>query len=459
MNYLKKSLVILFFQFILFSYGQSKEININTFKVYGNDKADVTGNFDKAIEYISTNGGTLYIPKGNYYLDNKNRIRKGINNNSYIFLVKNNFKIKLNKEAVLYYRNNFKGFRFRSTQDPNDKTINNFEVEIEGGTIDCSANYTVKTKGNPDIWAFVGETLKRFKATNMVVRNLYGTAAIGAGFNDVNLISDNRFENVTGNPLDYIDNHGNGIYIANSKSYEVKNNKVINNLNITKRLGTVGICIEGEGIGDGVISGNEVTGYDRGIHVEHTEGTSTIINNHLIGNSSGVVLWDNNGYKQIVESNIISNKGLSKNNKPILYTSAPLLILGYNTNEGTIIKGNTITLEKDFFIPNELLQVTSNNVAISNNTFYDETGTLSLSIAQGRGQKQKVRNISFFSNKVKGAKLYVYDASDVNVSDNQFDVDEAVFSFDNSNNVYKNNSFPVRRSANKIQLFGKYMIR
>lgn len=457
MSNLKKIFPILFFHFAFLIYSQSKEVNINNFKVYGNDKLDDTSNFDVAIEYIVKNGGTLYIPKGEYFLDNKRRIRNGVNNNSYIFLVSNNFKIKLDKEAVIYYKNDFKGFRFRTTQNPNDKTVNKSEIEIEGGIIDGSDNYVSKTKGDPNIWGFVGETLKIFKVKNMTVKNLYGTAAIGAGFNDYVEVTGNSFQNVTGNPIDYIDNHGNGIYIANTKSYEVKNNTIINNIEKTKRLGTVGICIEGEKIGDGTISGNTVTGYDRGIHVEHTSGTSTILSNHLIGNSSGVVLWDNNGYKQIVDSNIITNKGLLKNNKPILYTSAPLLMLGYNTNAGTIIKGNIITLEKEFFIPNEILQITSSGVVVSQNSFFDASESLSLSIAQGRGQNQKVKKINFISNKVTGAQLLVYDASDVNISDNQFDISEVVLSFDNSNNIYRNNSFSKKRLMKKNQLFGKYI--
>lgn len=456
MNSLKKTLIILFFHSALFFYSQSRELNINEFKVYGNDKLDDTQNFDVAIEHIVKNGGILYVPKGNYYLDNSRRTRKGINNNSYIFLVNNSFKIRLDKEATIYYKNDFKGFRFRTTQDPNDKTINKFNVEIDGGTIDGSSNYVSQSKGDPNIWAFLGETLKTFKVTNMTVKNLFGTAAIAAGFNDHVQISGNFFENVTGNPLDYIDNHGNGIYIANNKSYEVNNNKIINYLEKTKRLGTVGICIEGEKIGNGIISGNTVTGYDRGIHVEHTSGTSTIFRNNLIGNSSGVVLWDNNGYKQIVDSNIITNNGLNKNSKPILYTSAPILMLGYNTNAGTIIKGNTITIEKDFFIPNEILQITSSSVTVSENTFFDSSGTLALSIAQGRGQNQKVKQIRFISNKVTGGKILVYDASEVNISDNQFDISDAVFSFDNSNNIYKNNSLSKKRLMNKVQLLGKY---
>ncbi|WP_336958332.1 hypothetical protein [Chryseobacterium contaminans] len=455
MIHFKKFIAIVFFHCILLSYSQYKEVNITSFKVNGNDKIDDTQNFDTAIEYVSKNGGTLYIPKGNYYLDNKKRIRKGVHNNSYIFLVNNNFKIKLDKEAILYYKNDFKGFRFRTVENPNSKTINKYNVEIDGGVVDCSNNLGLKVKNNPEVWAFLGETLRSFKVTNLTVRNLYGTAGIGAGFNDFVEINNNNFQNVTGNPSDYIDNHGDAIYISNTKSYNVKDNRIVISLNETKRLGRVGICIEDK-VGNGTISNNFVSGYDRGVHVELITGTSTIFKNELIGNSSGIVLWNNNGYKQIIDTNIINNKGLSKSSKPFLYTSAPILLLGYDSNLGTIIRNNIIIIDKDYFIPDELLQVTSSNTEIYNNSFSDPSKTLSLSIAQGKSNKERVRNVSFNDNKVLAKNINVYDSSSINVSNNQFDITDAVFSFDNTENIYKNNIFSKTLSSKKVQIFGKF---
>lgn len=455
MNF-KKIISIFIIHFFFFSLGQQKEINIKEFGVNGNDRLDDIHNFDRAIEYISKNGGVLYIPKGDYYLDNKKRSRIGVYNNSYIFLINTSFKIKMDREAILHYKNDFKGFRFRSTQDPTDKTVNKYEVEIDGGIIDCSLNNVTKVKDNPNIWAFVGETLKKFQVSNMTIKNLYGSAGITSFSNDVAVISSNTFQNVTGNPDDYFDNHGNGIYIGDTKTYEVSNNKIINNLEQSKRLGTVGICIEGGKPGNGVISNNFVSGYDRGVHVELINGTSNIIKNQLIGNSSGVVLWNNNGYKQIVESNIINNKGLNRNIKAILYTSAPILLLGYNTNSGTIIKNNTVTIEKDFFIPNNIIQITSGGVSVTNNIFLDNSKTLSLSISQGEGDEKRVNGVIFSGNKITVASIYVYDGSNLNISNNEFDINEAVISFDTSRNVYKNNTFPKGKGPKKVQLLGKY---
>ncbi|WP_155859155.1 right-handed parallel beta-helix repeat-containing protein [Chryseobacterium oranimense] len=438
------------------SCAQDKIININTFYVKGDDQIDDTAGFDTAIEYIGKNGGTLYIPKGNYYLNNKKRTRKGVYNHSYIFLINQSFNIKLDKEAVLHYANDFKGFRFRSTQDPTSKTINKFNVDIDGGIVDAALNYKTKVKNNPEMWAFVGETLDRFKVTNMIIRNHYGTSGIGAYSNNYTDISDNTFENVTGNPYDYVDNHGNGVYLNGVKSYLIKNNKVINNILETRRLGTVGICIEGSKSGNGTITNNTVTGYDRAIHIELVDGTATIYKNYLIGNSSGVVLWNNNGHMQIVDSNIITNKQLDKQNKPILYTSAPILMLGYETNTGTVIKNNVITIEKDYFIPQNILQITSSDVNVTNNTFSDFSKSLSLSVAQGRGNKERVKGIVFASNKVLGKRLDVYDGSNIDISGNDLNISEMVLSFDNSANVYKKNIVPNEKLNKNVEIFGKY---
>lgn len=444
--------IIIFSAVLIPLVGQSNYVNIEQFSVYGADKIDDTQQFDKAIEYISKRGGTLFVPKGNYYLDNSKRQRMGIYNNSYIFLISNSFKIILDEGAVLYYKNGFRGFRFRSTQDPNDKTINQFSVEIIGGQIDGIENFNKRVLNNPEIWGIVGETLKDFKVNNMQIKNFKGSAGITSYSNDYVNISNNRLINVTGNPFDLIDNHGDGIYIANTGSYIVNNNIITNDLT-DNRIGRVGICIEYEHSLNGTISNNVVSGYDRGVHIELINGTATIYQNRLIGNSSGIILWNNHGNKQIIESNTIDNVGLSSRNKPILYTASPILMLGHNTNNNTVIKDNTVVLQRGSFIPNNILQVTSSNVQIYGNTFNDNSRTLALSIAQGKNSKERVSNIDFSNNTVDCKSILVFDGSNVRITNNTFNVEEGIFSFDNSNNYLKNNSESRQAVIKKL---GKY---
>ncbi|MCA6069109.1 hypothetical protein JI747_018235 [Chryseobacterium sp. RG1] len=448
-------LLIFFFHSLL---GQS--VNIEKFNVNGNDRNDDTITFDNAIEYITKNGGTLSIPKGNYYLNNDFRKRKGVHNNNYIFLISRSFTIKLNKGAVLHYQNGFKGFRFRSVADPDDKTIRKYEVIIDGGIINAVNNITTIPKiGNPEMWGFVAETLHNFTVKNLEVKNFRGTAAVASYSNDIFEIENSNFLNVTGNPYDLVDNHGDAIYVANTLAYKIVNNNATNSITSKNRIGRVGICIEYEGCGNGLIENNIVNGYDRGVHVELIKGSALIRNNRLIGNSSGIVLWNNYKNKQVIDSNIISNRGLQINNKSLLYTSAPIIMLGYNTNNNTTIINNQITIDKNFYRPRNILQITSSSIDVKNNKFIDETNELSLAIAQGQSDKEKITNINFSNNIVQTKIVNAYDVSNLNINGNKFDISEMTISFDNSKNIYKNNKFGENLQKKRINILGKYSLQ
>lgn len=440
--------------FILFTsllFSQNLLTNIESLDVIANNDIDVTDKFDKAIEYVCKNGGTLYIPKGIYNLDYKNRHRSGIYNNNYIFLVSKSFNIIMDGEAVLVFKNGFKGFRFRTTQDPTDRTINRFDVKIKGGIIEGSNNDFGKIKGNPEIWSFVGETLNKFTVENLKVHNFKGSSGVASYSNNYFEIKKSTFTNVTGNPNDLIDNHGDAIYIANTKNYHIDSNNINNTISLNNRIGRVGICIEYEKSGDGTISNNLISGYDRGVHIELINGNTLVKDNRIIGNSSGVVLWNNQGYKHSIISNHISNWGLSKENISILYTSSPILMLGYNTNNGTVIQNNDIKISRQYFLPKNMLQITSSNILVSNNIFNDETKTLTLSIAQGKGNKEKVENIIFSNNQVYCKSIDVYDATNLNITQNNFQIIDGALSLDYKKNILKNNIF-----SNEIKIYGNY---
>ena len=448
--------LILYLIFLNFSNTNSDTIiNIERFGAFGNDINDDTNQFDAAVEYISRNGGILYVPKGEYILDNNNRNRSGLYGHSYIFVISNNIEIILDKEAVLRYKNGFKGYRFRSVTDPTEKTVNRYSVKISGGIINGLHNFNKKVSNNPEMWGFVGETLNNFTVTDLRIENFYGTAGLASYSNNFTEINDIRMYNVTGNPFNLTDNHGDGIYIANTKNYMINNNVIINNIE-ERRIGRIGICIEYEISEDGRIFSNEICGYDRGIHIELTKGTSNIINNNLHGNSSGIVLWNNHGYGQIIDNNNITNEGLPKNNISLLYTSAPILLLEYNSNNGTIIKNNRIEIREDFFIPNNLTQITSSNLLIAKNIFADKSNTLSLSVAQGRSNEKRVRNIIFKENDVSCNALYVYDGTNIGVDDNILNVDIITLSFDDSNNSFKRNR--INKKSTILKLFGKNLL-
>lgn len=184
---MNKTVLLFLFLFVRL-YSQDLFYSITDFGVKASANVAVTREFDAAMDKLCLTGGTLVIPAGNYILDNKYRVRTSVNSGSYIFLIKNNIKIILDKDATLIYKNGFKGFRFRSLKDPTPNSEKKYSVQIIGGTIDGSQNWVAKVKNNPNICAFVGEFLQSYSIENLKIKNLYGTAGIGAY----------RCENVTG---------------------------------------------------------------------------------------------------------------------------------------------------------------------------------------------------------------------------------------------------------------------
>lgn len=457
----KKMNIMVFFWFLFFLAFQniySQSFNVENFGVNGFDMNDDTVNFDKAIEHMCQMGGTLHVPKGNYYLNNLVRDRIGVNGNNYIFVTSKSFTIKLNKDAVLHYQNNFKGFRFRSTNDPDENTINKYQITLEGGVIEASNNFKDELiYGNPEIWGIVGETLESFSVENLTVKYFNGTAAIASYSNNNFTIINSNFINVTGNPKDLADNHGDAIYSANTSSYKIIGNKITNSLTGGNRIGRIGICIEYERSKGGIIEKNIINGYDRGIHIELIKGNTTIFENKLEGNISGIVLWNNYNYKQSVKNNIITNYGLKKHTQNILYKSCPILLLQYNTNNGAEIVNNNIIIYNEYFLPQEMMQVTSSNVKIVGNNFLDYSRTLSFSVSQGKSSKERVSNIQFKDNTLSTKRFIAYDGSTLEIQNNILDIDELILSFDNSKNIYRSNNIKQTSGRKpKINLYGKY---
>lgn len=455
-----KIIIALFLSIGFFSFckAQNNQINITSFNVNGTDQKDDTHNFDIAVEYIAMRGGILYVPAGEYILDQKMRKRSGVNNNSYIFLAQKDFIIKMHKDARLIFKNAFQGFRFRSTYDPNENSLHKLNISIQGGIVDGSLNNNYHKINNPQIWAFVGEYLNSFKVTNLFIRNIAGTAGIASYNNKAFSAQNNILINVSGNHNDYVDNHGDGIYISNTHTYHVEKNIILNTNKRSDRLGRIGICLEYESTNNGQIYANTIRGYDRGIHVELIKGTAVISNNVLEGNLSGIVLWNNYKFKQIIANNDISNIGLESNIQPILYTNAPILLLGYDLNRGTEIINNKISIYNEYFIPKHLIQITSSEMKILGNTIKDFSNTLSLSVSQGKSANERIYNIQFIDNKLLSKSLLAYDGSQLFIENNELEIEEIILSLDNTNNTYRGNVVKgnINGKQPKVRLYGKY---
>ncbi|MCH5719949.1 hypothetical protein [Niabella hibiscisoli] len=185
------------------------------------------------------------------------------------------------------------------------------------------------------------------------------------------------------------------------------------------------------------------------------------MSNIIEGCVSGIVLWNNYGQPQIIRSNKISNKNLTSKVNPILYTSAPILLIGYNSNNGSIIENNIITvtkIERNSYMPKQLLSITSSNVKLLNNIFVDSSQSLRAFIGQGKSSNEIVTNIEFSGNQLQCLEFITSDAEALTVQNNKFVSKFGAFLFKDkatgssskkiSKSVIKNNVFAVEKSLN-----------
>ncbi|MDY3479733.1 right-handed parallel beta-helix repeat-containing protein [Riemerella anatipestifer] len=436
-------------------FSQERSYRLEDWGIRPDASCSVTASFDRAVDFICKNGGRLKIPKGRYILDGRGRVREGVNRTSYIFLTEKSFQIEMDPEAVLVFKNNFEGFRFRTVTDPNENTVNSLSVEISGGRVLAEDNFRMDAKNNPMMWGFVGETLDEFTVRDLQVESFYGSAAIACYSSNFARIERCVLLNVTGNPNDLVDNHGDGIYVANVLGYTITDNTIRNTITKERRIGRIGVCIEYEKSGNGLIRNNQISGYDRGIHVELIKGTATVMANRLIDNSSGIVLWSNYGYPQIIQDNVIKYAALPKDHFVMLYASAPILMLGYEGNRGSHIVNNRIEISKDGFLPNDILQVTSSDTQVLGNEIDDASQSLVVAV-QGKATNERIFKVRLVKNIIKAKALLSYDATEVHLLDNVLEVSEVTAAFDDSDNRFMGNKIVGRIPKSNLRFYGTY---
>ncbi|WP_367329720.1 hypothetical protein [Sphingobacterium multivorum] len=103
------------------------------------------------------------------------------------------------------------------------------------------------------------------------------------------------------------DSYGDAVYVADCNKFLISNNLINNNFELTLSLGRGGIVIE-DYTSNGIIQGNKIIGYDRGIHIENTFGSINIINNSFKDNRIGIYLWSDGNNKAEVPIAIQSNR-------------------------------------------------------------------------------------------------------------------------------------------------------
>ena len=188
------------------------------------------------------------------------------------------------------------------------------------------------------------------------IKNFPATCGIFAEVSDNISIIDNVVKNCSIYVTPVGDTNGDGIYVRTTKNSIIKNNIV--DIDDSIQIGRCGICHEN--YASGIIENNTISGYDRGIHIEHCYDYNTVRNNHITRCHSAIMLWADSDYKNTgniayitIENNYISNKGMvkssinSKNYTPLTYGRAIISLLNaagdsHEENKRTEFINNTI---------------------------------------------------------------------------------------------------------------------
>ena len=237
-------------------------------------------------------------------------------------------------------------------QNPSDYCII-FNESVKTIVENCTFDGTGSTEDYVSTnfyWGFNALSIYKCPVTivkNSTFKNLPAECGIFAEEQKFISIINNTFLNCSIRKITN-DTAGNAVYIRTTDKAVIKNNRV--SLDDTIQIGRCGICFELRTQGD--IIGNDISGYDRGIHVENCDDRAiNIINNKVNRCVSALLLWGNANSKILVSNNVFSNKDMDysnpNNNTPLTYARAIVNLFNVsatstNENRYLIFKDNII---------------------------------------------------------------------------------------------------------------------
>ena len=237
-------------------------------------------------------------------------------------------------------------------QNPSDYCII-FNESVKTIVENCTFDGTGSTEDYVSTnfyWGFNALSIYKCPVTivkNSTFKNLPAECGIFAEEQKFISIINNTFLNCSIRKITN-DTAGDAVYIRTTDKAVIKNNRV--SLDDTIQIGRCGICFELRTQGD--IIGNDISGYDRGIHVENCDDRAiNIINNKVNRCVSALLLWGNANSKILVSNNVFSNKDMDysnpNNNTPLTYARAIVSLLNVsatstNENRYLIFKDNII---------------------------------------------------------------------------------------------------------------------
>lgn len=406
-------IIVLTFVISSFKSESAKTFNVLDYGAKGDGVTDNSKAFTNCMkEAVKSENSVVIIPYGNYkintaidfyFTDQKIEV-KGV--------------LKGGQKPVIFTDNYITLFSARGYSFPDQSkgsiTISNLKFSGKKSVFSAKHPYVKK---NIFFYGIYVADKNRVDINNVEVNNIYGQG-IGIINTSMKMDGKGRFAYVSianSSVLDcwgynpQIDNYGDGIYVGNTITGNITNNIVKNNPAVTKQLGRGGIVLEyfADAI---VVQNNKVSGYDRGIHIEETNGGQQVIGNTFTGTDLGVVVYENEAcsikFPILIKNNVISNENFNKSLN-INRVRMPRAMLNFlvkdNCRAGSIIEGNTFLINRNYqFVGNSMANILANGLIVRNNKFViGNSGLNNIKILIN----DEAENTSFINNTFDGLSL------------------------------------------------------
>ena len=287
-------------------------VSVKDFGAKGDGVTDDSDAFQAA-----ANHGFALVPKGNYL------ITKSI-------VIDNKKSHFVGSGGVIKFKNRMAVF----------DVTNRGSLLVDGLIIDGS-EYVAEWDASSGASVFHASSADLLSVTNSIISNVYGNG-VRASTKKAHIVN-NKFVSVAGNnwtadPSGAYDNYGDGIHVMGCDIALIANNDV-NNEQISQSdnyLGRCGIVTEFDAK-NATILGNNVVGYDRGIHCETTYD-NVIANNKVDKCGTSILL--SNGWRSVVQNNAFT---ADKKFNAGTFSDYGVLCL-YGDNSGSVFINNKILI-------------------------------------------------------------------------------------------------------------------
>lgn len=305
-----QSLILLFCCFNIIS---AQILNVKDFGALGNGAVDDTPAIQKCLNKVPSLENTVHIffPEGTYKITNTLTVS-----------LSRDQKIEISGDSIsqkypLIKTDKFISvFEITSSGDKSNGEVIVKHMHIMGNNPPYNGRHPYINKP-----AYVNG-LAIFNLAKVVIRDNIIENIYGEGINLNNfiltpqtfssvLISNNKVLNCWGmnhNGGVVNDDYGDGVYVARATHPIIKNNDILNNVGYTHYMGRAGLVLEYD-VSNAVVKNNNISGYDRNIHIESDLGGQLIEGNSLSASDIGLYIYSTHLIGDVIKDNLFNNIG------------------------------------------------------------------------------------------------------------------------------------------------------